>query len=284
MAKLSTKGLTVVALVFSLLAAGLVYSFLQNLAAQNNRQGQPVVVAKANIPARTKLTAEMLKVVNVPAEYVQPGAVNDISKAVGVATREQIAAGEQLAERHLLIGSKAGFAGLVPSGKRAVSVAVTEVTGVGGLVKPGDFVDVIVTFDTNTVGHLSQIFLQNVKVLATNRNTETAEADNAKKEAAANRMTVTLAVSPDEATRLTVAEEKGKIRLALRPYVSGDTTVVADTRRPRDLLNDSGPAYVAGEGAAAPAVQPVAPPVRGIQVIRGTAVMEIPAVTVGGRK
>lgn len=281
MAKISTKGLLAVALVFSLLAGGLAYSYLKSIAAQNAKQGQPVVVAKTDIQPKTKLTADMLKVISVPAEYVQPGAVQDISKAVGIVAREQIVAGEQVTQRRLLIeGRSAGFTGIIPAGKLAMSVAVTEVSGVAGLVKPGDYVDVVVTFDTNLVGDqpLSQIFLQNIRVLAANRETETGSGDGAKKETA-NKMTVTLAVSPDDATRLAVADEKGKIRLALRPYISSDATDATDARRPRDLVN--APAAPAPVQVSAPA----APPVKGIQVIRGTKVAEmIPAAPVGGKK
>ncbi len=277
MARLSTKLLVVIALVFSLAAAGLVYSYLQALAARNAKAGMPVVVAKADIAPRTKVTAAMLKVVNVPAEYIQPGAVQDIDKAVGVVAREQIAAGEQVTLRRLLIeGRSAGFSGIIPPGKRAVSLAVTEVSGVAGMVKPGDFVDVIVTFDPNVVGeHLSQIVLQNLKVLAANRDTEAGAggaADAAKKEG--GKTTVTLAVSPDEATRLAVADEKGKIRLALRPYVPGEEVkVVVGAVKPRDIVDTPAPP------PAAPAVtggMPAVPPVRGIEVIRGTKTERIP--------
>jgi pilus assembly protein CpaB len=272
-ARLSTKGLIVIALVFSLAAAGLVYSFLQNLAAKSARPGLPVVVAKADIAPKTKLTAAMLKVVNMPAEYIQPGAVQDIDKAVGVAAKEQIAAGEQVIQRRLVIeGKSAGFPGIIPPGKRAVSVAVTEVTGVAGLVKPGDSVDVIVTFEPNVAGeHLSQIVLQNLRVLAANQDTEAGTVDGAKKEGA-TKMTVTLAVSPDEATRLAVADEKGKIRLALRPYLAGDGgKMVTGAVRPRDIVDVPAP-------PAAPAATggPPAAPARGIEVIRGTKTERVP--------
>lgn len=274
MAKLSTKGLIVVALVFSLLAAGLVYSYLKSLADQTAKQGLPVVVAKTDVPPKTRLTAEMLQIVNVPPEYIQPGAVQEINKAVGIVAREQIVAGEQVTQRRLLLeGKSAGFSGIIPPDKRAITVAVTEVTGVAGLVKPGDYVDVIVTFDTNILGeHLSQIFLQNIRVLATNRETETAAAEAVKKEAN-TKMTVTLAVSPDEATRLAVADEKGKIRLALRPYLPGDAVIVANALKPRDIVNASIPpaAPAAAAGGSAPAQAP-----KGIQVIRGTKTEMIP--------
>jgi pilus assembly protein CpaB len=259
----------VIALVFSLLAAVLVYSYLQNLAGQN-KQGLPVVVAKTDIAPKTKLTAEMLKVVSVPQEYIQPGAVQDVNKAVGVIVREQIAAGEQVTQRRLLIeGRTGGFTTTIPANKRAVTVAVTDVSGVAGLVKPGDYVDIIVTFDDKTVGtNLSQMFLQNVRVLATNRETEGAPGDKKDMAAPASKLTVTLAVSPDDAARLAVADDKGKIRMALRPFVTGDAVVATSPQRPRDIVDAPAPP-VQNSGPAEPES-----PLKGIQIIRGTDVMD----------
>lgn len=285
MAKLSTKGLAIIALIFSLLAAVLVYSYLQNLASQQTKQGQPVVVAKTDIAPKTKLTTEMLKVVSVPPEYIQPGAVQDINKAVGVVVREQIAAGEQVTQRRLVIaGRTGGFTTIIPANKRAVTVAVTDVSGVAGLVKPGDYVDIIVTFDDKMVGdNLSQIFLQNVRVLATNRETESASpGDSAKKDMTAptSKLTVTLAVSPDDAAKLAVADEKGKIRMALRPFITGDAVVDANPQRPRDIVTSLAPPVAAVQYS-----EPAEPPTKGIMVIRGTDVSDASqATTAGGKK
>ncbi len=274
MAKLSTKGLMAIALVFSLLAAVLVYSYLSNLAGQN-KQGLPVLVAKKDIAPKTKLTADMLKVVSVPQEYIQPGAMQDLNKAVGLVVREHIAAGEQVTQRRLLIeGRTSGFTTMIPANKRAVTVAVTDVSGVAGLVKPGDYVDIIVTFDEKMVGeHLSQMFLQNVRVLATNRETEGAPGDKKEALPAASKLTVTLAVTPEDAARLAVAEDKGKIRMALRPFITGDAVVATSPQRPRDIVNVPAPP-VQYSGPA----EPVSP-LKGIQIIRGTDIMDAGQVT-----
>src|SRR5207253_6595439 len=64
------------------------------------------------------------------------------------------------------------FADLVPAGKRAMSVTFTELNTAGGLVTPGDFVDVIGVFNKNTMGKdQSMLLLQDVLVLAVAQNT-----------------------------------------------------------------------------------------------------------------
>lgn len=277
MAKLSGRGLLMIALVLSLLTSVLVYSYLKGVANQAAKQGTPVIVAKVDIPPKTLITAEMVQETSVPPEYIQPGAIIAMTDVVGITSREQIVAGEQITQRRLAVqGQTRGFAGTIPNDKRAVTVAVTEVTGVAGFVKAGDYVDILVTFDTNTVGeNVSQIVLQNLLVLAVDRETEASQAEASKDKKEAGKMTVTLAVTPVEAARLTVADEKGKIRMALRPYISTSAVIAANGVTPKELVGS----YAAPEktssdsgGARASAPPPVIPPSTGIQVIRGTKV------------
>lgn len=307
MAKLSNKGLLGIALVLSLVTSLLIYNYLQRAVGKADmKEGVPVVVAKTDIPAKTKITAEMVQQIRVPAEYLQPGGVQDLKNVVGVIAREPIVAGEQITDRRLVRESKSvGFTGMIPRDKRAVTVAVSEVTGVAGFVKPGDYVDVIVTFEQGMVGdNVSYMMLQNVLVLAANRDAEAGAAGNGAKEAAKDAVkatTVTLAVTPDEAAKLTLAEEKGKIRLALRPYLPLNGIEITNTITPKELVGvqyspvQSQPSSGGHEVQPAapvppqyymspPQIQPAAPPretgpetnSKGIQVIRGTKTENIP--------
>jgi pilus assembly protein CpaB len=235
------KGLLGIAIGLSLLTSLLVYHYLTNAGTMPpSESGNMVVVAKVDIPAKTKITAEMVQEVRVPAEYMQPGAIQDINTMLGVITRERIVAGEQIVERRLVLeGQPIGFTGLIPRDKRAVTVAVTEVTGVAGFVKPGDYVDVIATFDASVVGDsVSNLVLQNILVLAVDRDANLTPGDNKEvaKDAAGKGMTVTLAVTPDDASRLTLVEEKGKIRLALRPYLPLTGLSINNPVTPQELV------------------------------------------------
>lgn len=278
MAKLSTKGLVVIALVLSLVTSFLVYGYLSNLTTRASKEGVSVVVAKVDIPAKTRITAEMVQEVRIPADYVQPGGMTELNNVVGVIAREQIIANEQVTQRRLLLeGKSVGFTGIIPRDKRAVTVAVTEVTGVAGFVKAGDYVDIIITFDQNTVGdHTSKSLLQNIQVLAANRDTEAGVADTSAKKEAIKTSTVTLAMTPDEATQLTLAEEKGKIRLALRPYLPSDGLLATNAVTPKELVGvHTSPGQNRGSVSPEPAPSPPAKAQDsgpGIQIIRGTKV------------
>ena len=121
-----------------------------------------------------------------------------------------------------------------------MTVGVNEVTGVAGFIKAGDYVDVVVNFDSAMVGdYASQVVMQNILVLAANHETEISTGDVTVKESVkdANKMgTVTMAVTADEAAKLTLADERGKIRLALRPYLPLQSVVLTEAVTPKDLV------------------------------------------------
>jgi len=292
MAKLSNKKLLAIVMVLSLMITILVYNYLQGIEKKMAIQdGVSVIIAKTDIAPKTKITAEMVSEVKVPPAYVQPGVVQSLDKVVGIVAREAIVSGEQVSERRLVReGKSVGFTGIIPYDKRAVTVAVTEMTGVAGFIKPGDCVDVIVTFDTMAVGdNVSNIIMQNILVLAVNREmeinvAETAPAKESTKEL--NKMgTVTIAVTPGEAIKLSLAEDKGKVRLVLRPYLPQNSMVLTEAVTPKDLVGEHTSVKGGQSSAKAPAQTAPAIPVarqevkskrisnyNGIQVIRGTKV------------
>jgi len=242
-AKLSNKGLLGIALLLSLVTAALIYNYLRAASEKPVvTEGEIVIVAKADIPPKTQITADMVKEARMPTEYIQPGAMRDMPKVVGVMTREQILTGEQVLDRRLLLEAKqAGFSGLIPKGKRAVTISLTEVTGVSGFLKAGDYVDVYATFDPERVGdNVTQIILQNVAVLAVNQNSDasapaTGQKDN-KDVPGSKVLNITLALTPEDAAKVTLTEERGKIRLALRPFIPENGTTAATPLTPTDLV------------------------------------------------
>lgn len=237
MAKLSKKSLLLVAVALSAVFAFMLYRYLNTPTA-----AETVIVAKTDIMPKTTITNDMVKEVSVPKDYIQPNALKDKMKVVGSITREAVVSGEQITARRLVVAGKStGFTGIIPKDKRAMTVSVTEETGVAGFPKPGDYVDVIVTFDQQELGEpVSQIILQNLQVLATNHEMEGAEGTQAASGKAANAAsktnTVTLAVNPLEATQLALSDEKGKVRLALRPFMAFDSVVATTAITPKSLI------------------------------------------------
>lgn len=112
------------------------------------------------------------------------------------------------------LGARASLAGRLEPGYRAYTVRMDDVTGVAGFVLPGDSVDVLLTQDkgrnTRTVNMVSEVLLTDVEVLAVDLN------DNPLTEEPQLFGRATLAVTVDDATKLSVAAEMGDLSLALR--------------------------------------------------------------------
>lgn len=236
MSKLSKKGLFGIAVVLSAVLAILVYRYLSAPI-----QGQTVMVAKTNIPPKTVITENMVREASVPKDYIQPNAIQDKAKVIGAVAKELIIAEGQITSRQLaLSGKPAGFTGFIPPDKRAMTLAVTDESGVAGFTKPGDYVDILVTLNQQQVGESSsKIILRNIQVLAANRDTEedtSGAVSNVKNSNPAKTTTVTLAVDPMEALQLAMGDDSGKVRLMLRPYMPSDDGNVTAIVTPRDLL------------------------------------------------
>lgn len=231
----------------------------------------PVVVAKNDIPARAEITAGMVEVRQVPVNDRSELAFTDITQVEGQVTRYPVAAGEHVLSTKVvsLTGPEAEAESLsfvVPPGMRGIAITVSEVIGSGGLVLPGDYVDVIAVFDVDfRTGQgeevnretedrfLATTVLQNVEVLAvaqtivdaapaatasedgetTDETAAAADTDggqrprNTEAEANPEAATVTLAVTLEEAQKIFLVEENGIIRLALRPFGEDEVTDVA---------------------------------------------------------
>jgi len=253
------------ALILGLVTAYLVYSYINRVqqqtqqaiqqAQQQAAQSQvkietaPVVVAVKDIPQRTLITPDMVEVKQIPVQAKHPQAMSDTKDVVGKVTKLPVSAGEQvISAKFAAQRAESGLSYVIPPNKRAVSIEVSEIIGSGGLILPGDMVDVIAVFDAQKKGKdMATYILQDVEVLAVGQviegeaipqqttqeqvaqavsqpvaqvqpgvtPTPTVKKDEPPVQPKAR--SVTLAVSPEEAQRLVLAEETGKLRLALRP-------------------------------------------------------------------
>jgi pilus assembly protein CpaB len=230
----------------------------------------PVVVATQPVTPRTILTPDMVRVQPMPIDAVHPQATHSVDEVVGKIVRTELTADEPvLSSKLFLQRAESGLAFMVPDGMRAISVGFTELIGSGGMVTPGDHVDVIGVFQANPrdVGQASKtpatpadanqqqqqqevslatVVLQDVPVLAVAQRLEGEDTARAKDQGLSlpgataqptvqqqqaqraepapqpQAKTATLAVKPEDALKVVLAEEKGKIRLALRR--ANDTT------------------------------------------------------------
>lgn len=267
------------ALIFGLAAAALSYSYVKRVSRPVPvvARNESVVVAKRAILPRTLITPEMVELKNVPAGLVHPDAARALKDVIGVVTRSEIMSGEQvLGARLIKPGQATGLAISIPADKRAVTVGVNEVKGVAGFVRPGDRVDILATFESDKPGQEKTVtILQDVEVLAIAQEMEKKGDDKARVTTSA-----TIAVTPEQAEKLTLAEETGDLRLALRPVVAAEPkeSVGPGDSKPKGITTNEilgGTPKIAPVGTvAAPVLRPRAAkpspePPRAVEVIRG---------------
>jgi pilus assembly protein CpaB len=225
------KKIYIIALILAFLTGISVYSFAGSLEKASKREYVEVVTAAVNIPERTALTAEMLVMKSIPVESVLPTAVRSIAKAIGLFTDYAMETGEVLssAKLHTQGEKTSGLTYFVPEGKRAFTLSVDAVSGVGGFILPGDHVDIIGTmvFDkkdgTTTIQvPTSLVIAQNVEVLAAGSSIKVEENG-----VNVSYATITLSVSLEDAVTLNLAAANGKLRMVLRSPLDKDVAEVS---------------------------------------------------------
>ncbi|HEY8765646.1 MAG TPA: Flp pilus assembly protein CpaB [Dehalococcoidia bacterium] len=239
----SNRLLLIFALVLGLLCAILVGVYLSGLSSSDTTPTTtttvPVVVALQDIPPLTVVTDTMLTVKTVPTDLAVLGAFTKPADAVGQTAQVQITVGEQVLPSKVtstlsaasLYGNNVPLSLLLPTGARAFSIAVSQVTSAGGLVRAGDYVDIIsgTSHATNAPGatNISSCYvLQDVQVLVVggtlaNPKSQTNAAALAATLPDPAASVMTFAVTPQNASVLAAAQGgtgNGSLLVALRPF------------------------------------------------------------------
>ena len=232
----------------ALVAAMVVYSALKKRESQIEQatvKSVPVAVAAKDLPIGSKIDASSVKLVRWSKDDMPPGAFTDTGSIMNQFTRTSFVTNEPIVGNRLFSGDKnAGVLPLlIPSGMRAISVPVDEVSDISGFVLPHSRVDLLVSATNRQNGNqpFSKIVLQNVEVLAVAQEIENTNAD--KPEVV---RVVTLLVTPDQAERVVLATHEGPLRMAMRNY-EDKKIVETDGIDMTELLRTS---------PAAPVIQP----------------------------
>ena len=283
------KAVLLLALFLGLISALLVYVYLSQTGGEGTAasgETKQVLVAKEDIPVATHITDSMVELKAISEDAVHPDSFSSTEGVVGNMARYPIAAGEQvLSDRvasssmTLPEGEELPLPYIVPEGKRAVSVSTSALMGAGGLMRPGDYVDVILTLKLGD-DQIGRTIVQNLEVLALDQQVEKVapkfeegqeeRTPTGEGETNPEAVTVTLAVTPVEGEVLTVAEEcagnfGGRLALALRPFGEHNTVETrstwSETGSPPLCSQLFGLKDLKGseEGSQAPSQSPTAP-------------------------
>jgi pilus assembly protein CpaB len=256
------------AVVCGLLGVMLVTRYLSSVQAYARDLGS-VVVAKTEISLGEKITADQLTLVPIPNASAPDGAFRKLDQVVGRVAIMPIGVRETITNLKLApAGMGGGLSAVIPEGYRAMTVKVDDVVGVSGFIMPGSYVDVvaiIVSASQQNGEPISKIVLQNIKVLASGPKIDSPENQREPTTVKA----VTLQVTPEQAEKLVLAANEGKLQLVMRNYSDQEDTQTKGANK-KSLLGDS---YVAppapkGEKTGQPNPMPAKPPVKRASVSR----------------
>jgi pilus assembly protein CpaB len=196
-------------------------------------QPRPVTVERLNvpvpvsdIPAGRLLQASDLGEANVERRTLQPGELLSRELAIGRVVKVPLKAAIPIKTEHLYeVGVYPPLK--VAEGMKAMAISVRSITDiVDGLIKPGEYVDLLFTpndiqGDPRAGGGYTRVLLEGIRVIAINRQTQQGGLDG-------DRHTVTLELTDEETKIVTLAQKKGDLTLTFNP--NGKSTAEPKTK------------------------------------------------------
>ena len=190
------------------------------------------LVAKADVPIGVLLTKDLVAFKELPVDAVPEGAVTTEEEFAERALKSRAYPGQvilvaQLGEKGVL-----GTSIEIPKGMRLITVPVTATMIHSGIMKPGDRVDVVLTYNTSRPGVGNQAFtktiLEYIQVFAMG-DLKMGVEPNDGKGVSKEVKNVSLLVTPTQAEIMKLAESKGTIHLTLRSIEDTEQVASAGT-------------------------------------------------------
>ena len=255
------------ALAIGLLVSYTVYNRLRFFSGAGGERAVQLLVAADDIQLGTKLEPKDIRFVVVPQSAAPPGAYVAATQVLGRGAILPINKGEFLLPSKLAaLNAGAGLPSMIPPGMRAVSVRVNDVVSVAGFVQPGTRVDVLATGARGGGSdHQTTTVLENVAVIAVGKSLDrTSDALTAP--------VITLLVSPDDAQKLALVSQEGRIQLSLRNPLDTKKGAIGATRTSSLYMGDT-PIAPETKPKAHRTIAKAAPPVNtpySVEMIRGS--------------
>jgi pilus assembly protein CpaB len=207
------------ALFLALAAVFLARNWIQNQATGGAGAGPEapvvkVVAAAAALKFGDRLAKENLRLIEWPAGNVPQGTFTSLDELLEPQPRVALQA---IQPNELILvskvtgpGQRASLSAIITSGMRAMTIRVNDVLGVAGFVLPGDRVDIMLTREIVKDRPVTDVLLQNVKVLGIDQR---SDQQNNKPDVV---KAVTIEVTAEQAQKITLAAQVGNLSLALR--------------------------------------------------------------------
>lgn len=235
MSSTALKTLAVIMVIVAIILGFIAYQFSQGLtepAQIAGHQHQPTkksqqnqvmaVVAVKRIPAYEPISKKAVELVPISVE--PPQYYTDVDAVIGRTPLRAVPVGAPVTIH--AFGSAHTLAQAIPPGTQAMSLEISDVIAVGGFIKPGDMVDVLLYLRASgraVKKSQARVLLKDVRVLAFEEHLiNAAPGDDEQSDQRQYERTVVLAVPKDKTTRVTLGASVGELRLALRPVNHGN--------------------------------------------------------------
>lgn len=243
------KKVKVLALMTAVIAAVLLYNYLNMIserAAVAEVVKTGVLTASVNIPPNTTITADMVEITELPVEAVHKEAVVREAAAVGKFSKYEITAGEQVLSTKLISPDGGGGDGTlayeIEPGMRAISVDVGNLSGLVGMLRPKNTVDILLQYqlekeegaqtperEEKEMEDYTAMIAENITILAVD-DVLSQEGKAKNSETGISYTTITLQVTPRQAMDISMSEVKGKLRMILRSPLDKEMTGLTEIK------------------------------------------------------
>lgn len=215
------------------------------------RELTTVVVALKDLKVGDVIEDGVVAARKIPREFAHLDAVtpNRVALIRGRELRFPVAKGKTILPGYVVKTKKDTFASMLEPGTRALSLSVNSLDTVTGFLRPGDYVDLLITFaegDESDVGTVP--LMQNIKILATGQDLGDGRLGGGR------YGQITVAVPPKSASRLIHAQSLGEISFLLRSQGDHDTSFKETISR-ENIMGEKARSIVVSR--------------RGLEVIRG---------------
>lgn len=199
-----------------------------------------VVVAKTNLAPGAVLSTQTVAVREVPNTFLHADAVrtDHWREIAGRVLSRPVQSGETILNSHLAQGAGAGFSAQLPEGMRALTFPVDEEASIAGMLAPGDRIDLLFT-TTAANDSVTLPLLFSVPVIATGLRTQANEHSLSDRPQSGPFRTITVAVAPADAAKITLAQDAGRITVALRQPNDQTVTRIARVTKTSLLKGDA---------------------------------------------